>query len=172
MADHQGTVIEGNANADLDKNLTPTVILNPSLDSDLMKDEVFGPILPVFTYKNIQEAVEFIQNIEKPLAIYYFGRNSWSNKNLMRLKEETSSGAFLVNDIAIHFFNGSLPFGGVGGSGYGRCHGHEGFKQCSNTKSILVKTPINFWPFTVVHPPFDSDKIRVTRLLMTKMDYT
>ena len=53
LADHGGTVIEGNANADIDKNLLPTVILNPSLDSDLMKEEIFGPILPVFTYKNI-----------------------------------------------------------------------------------------------------------------------
>lgn len=151
-------MIVGNANADLDKNLTPTVILNPSLDSDVMKDEIFGPIFPVFTYKNIQEAIEFIQNIEKPLAVYYFGRNSWSNKNLMRLKEETSSGAFLVNDIAVHFLSGDMPFGGVGASGYGRCHGREGFLQCSNTKSVMVKTPLNFWPFTVIHPPFTSDK--------------
>ena len=92
-----------------------------------MKEEIFGPILPVFTYKNIQEAIDFIHRIDKPLAVYYFGRNSSSNPNMRRLKEETSSGAFLVNDIAIHFLNADTPFGGVGGSGYGRCHGKEGF---------------------------------------------
>ena len=172
LADHGGTVIEGNANADIDKNLLPTVILNPSLDSDLMKEEIFGPILPVFTYKNIQEAITFVQNIDKPLAVYYFGKNSWSNKNMMRVKEETSSGAFLVNDIAIHFLNADTPFGGVGGSGYGRCHGKEGFLQCSNTKSVMLKTPVNLWPFTVIHPPYTSDKIKTIKLLMTKLDYT
>ena len=56
--------------------------------------------------------------MDKPLAVYYFGRNSWYNKNLMRLKEETSSGAFLVNEIAGHFLNADTPFGGVGASGY------------------------------------------------------
>ena len=137
-----------------------------------MKEEIFGPILPVFTYKNIQEAITFVQNIDKPLAVYYFGKNSWSNKNMMRVKEETSSGAFLVNDIAIHFLNADTPFGGVGGSGYGRCHGKEGFLQCSNTKSVMLKTPVNLWPFTVIHPPYTSDKIKTIKLLMTKLDYT
>ena len=127
LEDHGGTLIEGNGNANLDKNLLPTVILNPSPDSQLMKEEIFGPILPVFTYKNIQEAIDFIHRIDKPLAVYYFGHNSSSNPSLRRLKEETSSGAFLVNDIAIHFLNADTPFGGVGGSGYGRCHGKEGF---------------------------------------------
>ena len=172
LADHGGTLIEGNANANFDKNLLPTVILNPSLDSQLMKEEIFGPILPVFTYKNIQEAIEFINKMDKPLAVYYFGRNSWGNPNLMRLKNETSSGAFLVNDIAVHFLNADTPFGGVGGSGYGRCHGKEGFLQCSNTKSVMVKTPINAWPFTVIHPPYTPDKQKMIKLLMVNFDYT
>ena len=147
-------MISGNANAPTDNNVTPSVILNPLLDSPLMKEEIFGPILPVFTYKNIGEAIEFVKKIDKPLAVYYFGKNSWSNANLMRVKDETTSGAFLVNDLAIHFLNASTPFGGVGGSGYGRCHGQEGFLQCSNTKSVMVKTPVNLWPFTVIHPPY------------------
>jgi len=119
-----------------------------------MKEEIFGPILPVITFKNIGEAIDFINKIDKPLAVYYFGKNSCGNANMMRVKEETTSGAFLVNDAVIHFINAATPFGGVGGSGYGRCHGKEGFLQCSNTKSVMMKTPLNFWPFTVVHPPF------------------
>ena len=158
LADHGGTVIVGNSNASVDKKLQPTVVLNPSLESDLMKEEIFGPILPVFTYKNIDEAITFIKKLDKPLAVYYFGKNSWGNPNLMKLKNETSSGAFLVNDMAVHFLNADTPFGGVGASGYGRCHGKEGFLQCSNTKSVMVKTPINAWPFTVIHPPYTPDK--------------
>lgn len=132
MADHEGTVVIGNANAHEDKNLTPSVILNPNKDSPIMQEEIFGPLLPVYTYKNIDEAIQFINELDKPLAVYYYGNNSTKNKNLMRVKEETYSGAFLVNEAAMHFTSQYLPFGGVGASGYGRCHGFEGFKQCSN----------------------------------------
>ena len=97
-----------------------------------MKEEIFGPILPVFSYKTIEEAIDFIKKKDKPLAVYYFGANSSRNKNLYKIKEETSSGAFLVNEMAMHFFNADTPFGGVGASGYGRCHGKQGFLECSN----------------------------------------
>jgi acyl-CoA reductase-like NAD-dependent aldehyde dehydrogenase len=82
LADHGGTVICGNANADQDKNLVPTVVLNPILSSPLMQEEIFGPILPVFTYRTIQEAIDFVNKIDKPLAVYYFGKNSSSNRSL------------------------------------------------------------------------------------------
>ena len=74
--------------------------------------------------------------MDKPLSVYYFGSK---NKNMQMLREKTSSGAFVVNDIAMHFMNPNIPFGGVGASGYGRCHGFEGFKECSNMKSIMRK---------------------------------
>ena len=172
LADHGGTVITGNANASRDKNLTPTIILNPVLDSPVMQDEIFGPILPVLTYKTLDEAIETIKSLDKPLAVYYFGKNSSSNKNLKRLRAETSSGAFLVNEIAVQYFNADTPFGGVGGSGYGRSHGKEGFLQCCNKKSVILKSVWNFWPFTVTVPPYTPDKQRTIKFLMTKMDYT
>jgi len=75
-------VVIGNEKAHLDKDLKPSVILNPSPESPLMKDEIFGPILPIITYKNIQEAIEFINNRPKPLATYYYGSNSQWNANL------------------------------------------------------------------------------------------
>ena len=172
LEDHGGVMIEGNPNASEDKNLLPTVLLNPSLEAPVMKEEIFGPILPVYTYKNIGEAIEFIGKLDKPLAVYYFGKNSRWNANLTRVKEETTSGAFLVNDIAIHFLNAATPFGGVGASGYGRCHGHEGFLQCSNTKSVMTKDPMTIWPFTVINPPYTPPNQRTIKLLMTKLDYT
>lgn len=92
LEDHQGTVIYGNEKAHEDKNLIPTIILNPSMDSELMKGEVFGPILPVFTYKDIDEAIEIIKQGDKPLSVYYFGANTSRNKNLQKVRQQTSSG--------------------------------------------------------------------------------
>ena len=113
----------GNANAHVDKDLQPSVVLNPSADSPLMKDEIFGPILPIITFKNIEEAISFINNRPKPLATYYYGSNSRWNVNLNKVEKQTSSGAFVVNDSCTQIFNNDLPFGGVGMSGYGRYHG-------------------------------------------------
>jgi aldehyde dehydrogenase (NAD+) len=96
--DHQGTVVIGNVNAHIDKDLQPSVILNPSTDSPLMKDEIFGPIVPIITVKNIDEAIDFINNRPKPLATYYYGSNSRWNTNLNKVEKQTSSGAFVVND--------------------------------------------------------------------------
>lgn len=172
MKDHQGVVVLGNEKAHEDGKLTPTVVLNPSPESPLMVDETFGPILIIQTYKDIDEAVKYINARDKPLAVYYFGANSTSNKNLLRLQNETSSGAFLVNEIGFHMMNSDLPFGGVGGSGYGRYHGREGFNQCSNTKAVLKKDAIKMWPFNVVFPPYTPDKRRIITLLSTTFDYT
>ena len=73
LRDHRGNVVIGNANAHEDENLTPTVILNPAKDSAVMRDEIFGPILPVYTYESFDEVIKFINDGEKPLALYYFG---------------------------------------------------------------------------------------------------
>ena len=85
LTDHKGTVVIGNSRAHIDKKLEPTVVLNPVSSSPLMTEEIFGPILPIITYKNIDEAINFIGQKEKPLVIYYFGSNSNSNKNLFRV---------------------------------------------------------------------------------------
>ena len=112
LADHKGTVVVGNGRAHIDKNLTPTVVLNPSLQSELMKEEIFGPILPVVTYRSFNEAVEIINSKEKPLVVYYFGKQN--SANYKRLEFETSSGALVTNEANFHGINSFLPFGGVG----------------------------------------------------------
>ena len=122
-ADHKGKVIYGNPNAHKDRNLTPTIVLKPSVDSGVMKDEIFGPILPILTFTNIDEVIAFSNSRPKPLAIYYYGTNSSDNENMMKVKTQTSSGAYLVNDCAMHYLNLDLGFGGVGASGWGRIHG-------------------------------------------------
>ena len=96
LKNHQGNVLIGNANAHEDQNLTPTVILNPAKESPLMKDEIFGPILPLFSFQNIEEAIQVVNEGEKPLVIYYFGTSNGSN--FKRIERETSSGALVSNE--------------------------------------------------------------------------
>jgi aldehyde dehydrogenase (NAD+) len=171
MEDHKGQVVYGNANAHVDKNLTPTVVLSPAPDSPMMMGEIFGPILPVVPVANMEEAVAYIRGKDKPLAAYYFGSNSSSNKNLKLCKEGVTAGAFVVNEIGMQMANSDLPFGGVGPSGSGRYHGRKGFESCSNLKSVLCKDPIKVYPYSVVFPPFTAHKQQIIGLL-AKYDYT
>jgi len=107
------------------KHIEPTVILQPSLDSQLMKEEIFGPVMPVFPFKDIREVIKFINARDKPLAIYYFG--SPTNQNSAKLCKETSSGAYVTNEVITHINNHHMGFGGVGKSGIGRHGGFVGF---------------------------------------------
>lgn len=120
----------GNANAHLDANLTPTVIIDPASTSPLMQNEIFGPILPIVTIQKIDDAIAYINKNEKPLVVYYFGNSTCANYK--RVEKETSSGALVANDTIFQIANTNLPFGGVGHSGTGRLHGYEGFKSFSN----------------------------------------
>lgn len=119
------------------KHIEPTIIFNPKLDSELMTDEIFGPIMPIITFKHFDEVIEFVNDKPKPLALYYFGDKDHANAK--RCVDETSSGAFMTNDCILHVLSHYSGFGGVGESGYGRYHGHEGFKQFSNRKGCLFK---------------------------------
>lgn len=98
-----------------------------------MREEIFGPILPVFGYHDLNEVISAINAQPKPLVVYCFTEN---NDVKQALLNQTSSGAFVVNTIAMHLANPELPFGGVGKSGYGRYHGKSGFDICSNPKSV------------------------------------
>lgn len=109
------------------KYVEPTVIVNPDLSSPVMEEEIFGPVLPIITFKNIDEVINFINKKDKPLAVYYFGKTG-KNANRDRLMAETSSGAFVQNEVMIQTINHEFGFGGVGSSGYGRYGGYEGFK--------------------------------------------
>ena len=100
LADHGGTVLHGNPNAHEDMSLSPTVVLNPKKDSTMMTEEIFGPIIPIITYKNIDEAIKYIvEEQEKPLVVYYYGKKN--SDNMKRVAHETSSGTFVVNSAVI-----------------------------------------------------------------------
>jgi aldehyde dehydrogenase (NAD+) len=135
-----------------------------------MKDEIFGPILPIISFQNIEDAIAIINKNEKPLAIYYFG--TAGGTNFSKVEKGTSSGALVANDTVFQLFNPDLPFGGVGYSGNGRYHGYEGFKAFSNGKSILTKPSLNFYPYSKIYPPFTEDKQSLIRFILKYFNLT
>ncbi|MCF0065598.1 aldehyde dehydrogenase [Dyadobacter chenwenxiniae] len=130
--------------------IAPTVLVNVTEDDKIMADEVFGPILPVMIYENIDDAITFIKARPKPLSLYLFSESSSLRKKIWG---EISFGGGMVNDVLMHFVNESLPFGGVGNSGMGNYHGEAGFKTFSHFKSVihrptLLEFPLKYFPFT------------------------
>ena len=141
----------GNVKKDI-KYCEPTLILEPDKDSELMKDEIFGPIMPIYPYRDISHALKMIKSHDKPLTVYYFGEPGTMTERA--LVESTSSGHFVSNEIALHFFSQYLGFGGVGASGSGRHGGFEGFKNFSNRKGMTLKKPAPAAVNRYLAPPY------------------
>jgi aldehyde dehydrogenase (NAD+) len=113
--------------------IEPTLVTDVPMDSGLMENEIFGPVLPVISYKNINEAVEMIQANEKPLALYIYSKNE---KNIQFIINHTRAGGTCINNNDIHFNNVNLPFGGSNNSGIGKTHGFFGFQAFSEARAI------------------------------------
>ena len=137
---HKGQTICGGLVDPQEKYVAPTVILNPDVNSPVGTQEIFGPILVVFTYNNFEECIDLINSREKPLALYYFGGNK---KNMESLKNRTSSGNITWNDCVFHAACDDLAFGGVGNSGNAKIFGKEGFMAMSHMKSVMEKSTLN-----------------------------
>jgi len=142
-------VVFGGKNDEATNFIEPTVIDNPPLDSEIMKAEIFGPLLPIIPYFDKQEVIDYINRNPKPLALYIFSKNS-SFVDEIVLK--TSSGGVCVNDTISHITSPYLPFGGVGDSGMGQYHGKKGFESFSHLKSVMVKSQFIDMPFR--YPPY------------------
>lgn len=140
--------------------MEPTLIIKPDLNSPLMSDEIFGPILPILVYENLDRAIEFINKREKPLALYYFSEN---NKKIKHVLKKTTSGGVTINDTIIHVANSNLPFGGVGNSGIGKYHGRESFETFTHNKSVMRRG--TFIEFNVRFAPY-KNKLNLIRRLM------
>jgi aldehyde dehydrogenase (NAD+) len=126
-------IVFGGISSVEDKYIQPTLITNVSLDSEIMEQEIFGPVLPIISFKNVEEVINHVNSKEKPLALYIY-----SNKkaNINYLIKNTRAGGTCVNSNDIHFFNNNLPFGGSNNSGIGKSHGFFGFQAFSNARSI------------------------------------
>ena len=119
--------------------LAPTVILNPDIDTPVMQEEIFGPVLPVIEVSSVSEAINFIKRRHKPLAAYLFSESQATQQQFV---DEVSAGSVCLNDTMMFMANPQLPFGGVGNSGMGRYHGKFGFDTFSHQKSVMKRS---FW---------------------------
>ena len=125
-----------------------------------MEEEIFGPILPIIKTKNLGEAIEYINNNEKPLALYLFS-NKGSEQN--KVLKNTSSGGMVINDCVLHHMNPNLPFGGINNSGVGSYHGKFGFDAFSHHKAVLKSS--SFSPFKIMLPPYTKTKENLANLI-------
>ena len=147
---NDGKVIYGGRNDAATRFIEPTLIEDPALDSPVMTEEIFGPVFPVITLGEefLESAIDFVTSREKPLAFYYFGKESDGWEIIRR----TSSGGGCINDVIMHIANENVPFGGVGNSGMGRYHSKESFEAFSHTRSVIatgtwIDLPFRYMPY-------------------------
>lgn len=145
------------------QTINPTLLTQLPPESNIMNEEIFGPVLPVITYKNIKEVTTLVNDQLKPLALYIFSKDK---KHTDHIIKNTSAGGTCVNDVLIHISNPKLPFGGVNSSGMGSCHGIFGFKAFSHERAVVFQSAINM--SSMIYPPYDG-KSWVLKLLKKLM---
>lgn len=151
-----GKVAVGGESNQEEKYIAPTVVVDVAADDVLMGEEIFGPILPIITVDSLEQGIDFINSKEKPLALYVFSDESSAVKTVM---DKTSSGGFCSNDGIVHMTLPSLPFGGVGASGFGHYHGRWGFETFSHQRSCMLRG----WALerlnSLRYPPYSDEKM-------------
>lgn len=144
-----------------DHFIEPTLVMEMPLDSKLMKEEIFGPVLPMLVYKDLAEVSALINQMEKPLALYIYSKNKHTIRHIIH---QTHSGAVNINHSEVHYFNFNLPFGGVNNSGIGKAHGWFGFEAFSNAKGVFQQ---NFWGgVELIMPPYTRIKQKLVDFLI------
>ena len=152
-------IVSGGGTNKSTNHIEPTLVFDPSDDCELMQNEIFGPILPVLTYTNIDEVIAKINNGEKPLALYIFSKNKKFTKKII---SETRSGTVCVNHNLLQYLNHNLPFGGSNNSGIGKSHGYFGFLEFVNQKAVLKQGW--FSAADLLNPPYTSFKQKLVDL--------
>jgi len=140
--------------------IEPTIVENVSLNSSIMKEEIFGPILPVITFDSLNEAFDIINKIPNPLASYIFTENKKTEKQFL---QNVKSGSACINDTVVQISNPALPFGGKNTSGIGRYHGRASFEAFSNQKSVLKQKTLFDLPLR--YPPY-KNKLKMIKLIL------
>ena len=131
--------------------IPPTLVVNPPEDSKVMEEEIFGPLLPIKTYKDFGETIDYVNAHPRPLAAYYFGNDKGEEEAVLK---RTTSGGVCINDVIMHISQEDLPFGGVGPSGMGAYHGYDGFKTFSHAKAIYRQSRFNVAKLGGMLPPY------------------
>jgi aldehyde dehydrogenase (NAD+) len=142
------TVIEGGTLTG--RSIAPTILANVRPEAAVMQEEIFGPVLPVLTYRNLDEALELIESKEHPLVLYIFSRARKVARDILR---RTRAGGTAINHTMVHFYQLELPFGGVGHSGLGKSHGFHGFEAFSNARGVLDQR-LPFSAIELLFPPY------------------
>ncbi len=144
--------IGGKTNSE-DNFIEPTVVSNLPEEASLLQEEIFGPILPIKTYKTIDEAINYINSKEKPLALYIYSK---SKKNTNYIIANTRAGSTCINNNVLQYSNHNLPFGGSNNSGIGKSHGIFGFQEFSNMRSVLKQHTKG--SIELLFPPYNNFK--------------
>ncbi|RUS25384.1 Aldehyde/histidinol dehydrogenase [Jimgerdemannia flammicorona] len=159
-----GSVVIGGQMEEEDLYIAPTVIVGLKEEEQLLQEEIFGPVLPIIGIKDIDEAIEFINTHDQPLALYPFSK---SKETVEKILNNTRSGGVTVNDTMMHSAEPSLPFGGVGPSGQGLYHGEKSFETFSHTRSTMIKQQnmeaVNY----LRYPPYNSEKSEIMAFFLT-----
>jgi aldehyde dehydrogenase (NAD+) len=159
---HGATVVTGGAMAPAQKYLAPTLLTNIDPESAIMQEEIFGPLLPIIPYTDVNAVITHINAHPKPLALYVFSKDE---ANIKRILSETSAGGSCVNITVLHFSHANLPFGGVNHSGIGSAHGIFGFKAFSHERAVLRE---QMSATSMLAPPYTA---KVKRLIGLTMKY-
>ena len=146
------------------RKIGPFIVLNPPKDGALMKEELFGPALPVFTFGDLDEPLQEIASRPHPLVVYIYSK---SRSRIKKIQRETRAGATAVNISLLQIANSYLPFGGVGESGMGKTNGHAGFLEFSNARSSFYQwgTPATQW----LSPPYTKGKLAAVKQLIRRL---
>jgi coniferyl-aldehyde dehydrogenase len=131
------------------RKIPPTLVIEPGETLAVMREEIFGPVLPIKTYRTLDQAIDYVNSHPRPLALYYFGADQGKRDKVLR---RTISGGVSVNTTLFHFVAENLPFGGVGASGIGAYHGEFGFQTFSHRKGVFLQSRLNGVRF--LYPPF------------------
>ena len=159
-------VIEVNPAAETVSNqrkIPPTLILDVTEEMDVMEQEIFGPVMPIKPYKNLDEVIDYVNDHPRPLALYHFSNDRNARA---RMRAETTAGGMCENDTLLHIMVEELPFGGVGPSGTGGYHGHYGFKQFSHAKSVFKQSKLN--GAGLLNPPYGKLMETMVKVMMKR----
>ena len=139
---------------------TPAVLTGVNYDNSIMKEEIFGPILPIIKVQSLDESINYVNENEKPLALYLFSNKPAVHNEVLK---GTSSGGMVINDCVLHHMNPNLPFGGINNSGVGSYHGKFGFDAFSHQKAVLKSSSVS--PFKIMLPPYTKTKETLANLI-------
>ncbi|KAG0196671.1 Aldehyde dehydrogenase [Mortierella sp. GBA30] len=162
-----GEVVIGGEMDEKDLYIAPTVVANVAKNDKLMQEEIFGPILPLVQVADIDDAIQYVNSKDEPLALYVF---SSDKKFVKKVLDSTRSGGVLVNDTMMHVSENTLPFGGIGPSGMGNYHGHSSFLAFTHIRSTMYKnlSPLSECIERGRYAPYDDKKLRVARMVIER----